>query len=468
MGIKENEPNINNYKWQICYQKPLYDAEKIKNFAIWNSDINYLNEVKNPVDLLIIQYHFFYRNISNDGLYDGISDDSSPVDSVTFDIDNYSGRTPTTAFTKDRFTGKNGSNEALIPKLDTQKYNQSNLERLDSPYFTNSPFSTFTPNSTFNNNNNNNINNTFANSTTGYNNISLCVDTETLYGSKRILVDIDISEFIRSYSGKITTLTIGKYITKRIRKVMEMSSINWIWGFYFSNLQNLIDKYGIEDCQQFLFYFRKSFPYYAIFTDIKRLDVFEEIRDLIHGIVLYNVVFHPDGKQKSRWEWENMKFQDYIAALRNEISLRADFAVLDVEVLSPEMDQTFHHYQRRRYYRKWIMGNNFKGWISFDPEFKSLKCIGPPEFPLVNDFDLYEMCMSSEVSSCRDLIQELLPELDWKDKPLNRSIWQKVLREADLPREIINRLPSLTSVTQIELSDALIYCPSPPALPPMD
>jgi len=441
MGNKRNETNISNYKWQICYKKPLFDGEKINNFAIWNSDLSYLSEVKNPVDILIIQYHAFYGAIFN-GNYDSISVDSGPVDSVTLDIDNYSGRPPMTAFTKDRFLAKNTSNEALLSKLDTTRYSQSNLERLDSSSY---PY----------------------NATT-FNNISLCVDTEALYGSERILVDVDISEFIRSFSGKITTLTIGKYITKRIKKVMDIRSINWIWGFYFSNLQNLIDKYGIEDCQQFLFIFRKAFPYYAIFTDVKKIDVFEEIRDLIHGVVLYNVVFHQDGKQKSRWEWENMKFQDYIAALRNEISLRTDFVVLDVEVLPPEKNQSFHHYQRRRYYRRWIMGNNFKGWISFDPDFKSLKCIGPPEFPQVNDFDIYEMCTSTEVTSCRNMILNILPQLDWKDKPLNRSIWRKVLRETDFPSDITDRIPSISNVTQIELSDVLISQPPKPELPPID
>eukprot|EP00833_Pecoramyces_ruminatium_P007726 jgi/Orpsp1_1/1181758/evm.model.c7180000078477.1 len=447
MGNKENETNKNNFKWQICYQKPLFDANKIDNFAIFNSELSYLSEVRNPVDLLIIQYHAFYRCISNNTLFsDEASVDSSPIDSVTLDIDNYSGRPPVSAFTKDRFTGINGSNDALLNRLDNLKYSQSNLERMDfsniPQYYTN------------------------ANSTA--NNISLCIDTENLYGSKRIVVDVDIDEFMRSFSGKITTLTIGKYITKRIKKVMDVCNVNWIWGFYFSNLQNLIDKYGIEDCQQFLLYFRKNLPYYAVFTDITKINVFEEIRDLIHGIILYNVVFHPDGRQKSRWEWDNMKFQDYIAALRNEISLRTDFLVLDVEVLPPEKNQSFHHYQRRRHFRTWIKGNSFKGWISFDPNFNSIKCIGPPEFPNVNELDIYEMCSSSEVKSCREMIMNLLPQLDWKDKPLNRSIWNKVLREADMPNDITSRIPSITSVTQIELSDVLLYQPPKPEFPPID
>ncbi|ORX80654.1 hypothetical protein BCR32DRAFT_293716 [Anaeromyces robustus] len=450
MGNKDIVTNINNYKWQICYQKPLFNAEKIGNFALWNSDLNYLSEVKNPVDLLIIQYHAFYKSVTMDNAYDGISEDSTPVDSVTFEIGNYSGK-PISAYTKDRFLAKNSSNDALLTKLENYRYDQSNLERMDA---TSSPF----PQSGYNT----------PNSISNLNNISLCVDTTALYGSERIVVDVDISQFVRVYSGKITTLTIGKYITKRIKKIMEVSSINWIWGFYFSNLQSLIDRYGIEDCQQFLLYFKKSFPYYAIFTDVTKLDVFEDIRDLIHGIVLYNVVFHPDGKQKSRWEWDNMKFQDYIATLRNEISLRTDFIVLDIEVLPPEKNQSFHHYQRRRFYRKWIMGNGFKGWISFDPEFKSLKCIGPPEFPLVNDFDIYEMCSSSDVQSCYKMIMNILPQLNWKDKPLNSSIWRKVLRESNIPREVTHRLPSITSVTQIELSDVLLYQPLKPELPPID
>jgi len=450
MGNKENQPNINNYKWQICYQKPLFDASKIKNFALWNSELSYLSEVRNPVDLLIIQYHAFYRSISNNELfYDGASVDSSPVDSITLNIDNHSSR-PISAFTKDKFIGKNGSSDALLNRLDNSKYNQSNLERMDSSSV---PFSG---------------SNNYANSPSNTNNISLCVDTEALYGSERIVVDIDIDEFMRSYSGEITTLTVGKHITKRIKKVIDMCSINWVWGFYFSNLQNLIDKYGMDDCQQFLLYFRKTFPYFAIFTDITKMDVFEDLRDLIHGIVIYNVVFHPDGRQKSRWEWDNMKFQDYIAALRNEISLRTDFVVLDIEVLPLEKNQTFNHYQKRRYYRKWVEGNNFKGWISFNSNFNSIKCISPPEFQSINTFDIYEMCSSSDVQSCRQMILNILPQLSWKDKLLNRNVWNKVLREANMPVEIINRIPSIYDVTQIELSDVLLFQPPKPEFPPIE
>jgi len=541
MGKKDKKTNINNYKWQICYEKPLFDADKIENFAIWNSDLNYLSEVRNPVDLLIIQYQAFTKVVSNDFVYN-FSEDFTPVDSVTLDIDNYSGRPSTDNYNarhsvgnnkKDRLILRNSSSEIFLSKVDSSRYILNGLDKANtsnsskrqlekhsgkipstlpngkvspaipsgkvspalpsgkvspalpngkvSPALPNGKVSPALPNDKVSPALNNGraspaLNNgraspalspAFSNSnlSPAFNNISLCVDTEALYGSKRMVVDVDISDFIRSYSGKITTLTIGKYIIKRIRKVMEMSSINWIWGFCFSNLQNLIDRYGIEDCQQFLFYFRKAFPFHAIFTDIKKLDVFEEIRDLIHGIILFNVVFHPDGKQKSRWEWENMKFQDYIAVLRNEISIRTDFVVLDVEVLQPEKNQSFHHYQRRRYFRKWIMGNYFKGWISFDPEFKSLKCIGPPEFYLVNDLDIYEMCTSSEVLSCRNLILDILPQLDWKDKPLNRTIWRNVLRETKLPKDITSRIPSIAGVTQIELSDVLISQPPKPESP---
>ncbi|KAL6600676.1 hypothetical protein LY90DRAFT_233293 [Neocallimastix californiae] len=450
MGNKETQTNINNFKWQICYQKPLFDASKIKNFALWNSELSYLSEVRNPVDLLIIQYHAFYRSISNNDLfYDGASLDSSPVDSITSNIDNHSSR-PISAFTKDKFIGKNGSSDALLNRLDNSKYNQSNLERMDSSSI---PFSG---------------NNNYVNSPSNVNNISLCVDTEELYGSERIVVDIDIDEFMRSFSGEITTLTVGKYITKRIKKVIEMCSINWVWGFYFSNLQNLIDKYGMDDCQQFLLYFRKTFPYFAIFTDITKMNVFEDLRDLIHGIIIYNVVFHPDGRQKSRWEWDNMKFQDYIAALRNEISLRTDFVVLDVEVLPLEKNQTFNHYQKRRYYRKWVEGNSFKGWISFNSNFNSIKCVSPPEFSSVNSFDIYEMCSSSDVQTCRQMIMNILPQLNWKDKLLNRNVWSKVLREANIPVEIINRISSIYDVTQIELSDVLLIQPPKPEFPPIE
>jgi len=270
---------------------------------------------------------------------------------------------------------------------------------------------------------------------------------------KMVLTSINLQEKWNDYQ-KHSKGHFFKYLKNLIKETSKKLPQNFIQGIAFFEFSYLEENIGISGCVQLLADMTNYFRNMIKLVDLDNLDLFNKIKTLINGVILKNSVFFEDGTQKTSLDALTVDYPDLLQKLKNEITIRSDFIVLDIEIL-PIRQKHHEEYIRDRYYIKWLNGYGFKGFTCNNKKFLDINELKPLDYRTVDDDSVFEFINDGVIKDTHLIMEECTLHVDWKNFKITPEIWKKTMHLLKFPKFIRDGIPSVYSTTESDFHSAI-------------
>ncbi|KAJ3011252.1 UNVERIFIED_CONTAM: hypothetical protein HDU68_001767, partial [Siphonaria sp. JEL0065] len=177
-------------------------------------------------------------------------------------------------------------------------------------------------------------------------------------------------------------------------------------GFFFSNCVAVAEEFPALESNllQLFKALRETWLFMeapvVLLIDEFGLSAWEEMRDVVNGIVMVNCLLDDNGDVRIRLNSDRAIFDRHMRLLKNEIAIRKDFSVFCIETVEvPVSSQVLNHVI------KTYMGNNFKFWFSKSSAIDSVYDITPNKQLQVST-DMLEVSTVSAVVECQKFAEQ--------------------------------------------------------------